>query len=76
MMDIVNNIYHNLERLPSQHKAEVLNFIEYLLFKNDKKLAASQTQRSILELRGLGKHVWQNISVKDYINAERDSWNG
>lgn len=75
-MDIVNNIYHNLERLPSQQKAEVLNFIEYLLFKNDKKLAASQTQRSILELRGLGKHVWQNISVKDYINAERDSWNG
>ncbi|WP_069470584.1 DUF2281 domain-containing protein [Candidatus Marithrix sp. Canyon 246] len=75
-MDIVNNIYHNLERLPSQQKSEVLDFIEYLIFKNDKKLAASQTHRSILELRGLGKHVWQNISVKDYINAERDSWNG
>lgn len=32
--------------------------------------------RSILELRGLGKHLWQDVSVKNYINAERDSWNG
>jgi hypothetical protein len=35
-----------------------------------------KTRRSILELRGLGQQVWQEISVKDYINAERDSWNG
>jgi hypothetical protein len=75
-MDIVNNIYHNLERLPFQQKEEVLDFIKYLIFKNEKQLSESQTQRSILELRGLGKHVWQNISVKEYINAERDSWNG
>jgi len=46
------------------------------IFESDNSLPASQTRRSILELRGLGKQVWQNVSVKDYINAERDSWNG
>ena len=45
-------------------------------FESDNNLPASQKRRSILELRGLGKHVWQKVSVKDYINAERDSWNG
>ena len=30
--------------------------------------------RSILELRGLGKSLWQEVAVSDYLNAERDSW--
>ncbi len=35
-----------------------------------------QTARSIMELRGLGKDIWQNIDVDAYINQERDSWDG
>ncbi|OQY52364.1 MAG: hypothetical protein B6247_17165 [Candidatus Parabeggiatoa sp. nov. 2] len=42
----------------------------------DKQVSQPKTRRSILELRGLGKHLWQDVSVKDYINAERDSWDG
>ncbi len=41
--------------------------------KHKQRLSAN-SQHCILELRGLGKHLWQDISVKDYINAERDSW--
>ncbi|QLE57240.1 hypothetical protein [Nostoc sp. TCL26-01] len=36
----------------------------------------SQPKRSILELRGLGKEVWNGIDAQEYINQERDSWNG
>ena len=32
------------------------------------------TQRSIMELEGLGKEVWQKIDAQEYINQERDSW--
>ncbi len=32
--------------------------------------------RSILELRGLGKSLWQEVSVSDYLQVERDSWHG
>ena len=31
---------------------------------------------SFLELEGLGKEVWQGIDTQEYINQERDSWNG
>jgi hypothetical protein len=33
-------------------------------------------RRSILELRGLGKSLWQAVSVSDYLQVERDSWHG
>lgn len=32
--------------------------------------------RSILELRGKGKQIWQGIDVQKYIDKERASWNG
>ncbi|ABA22932.1 hypothetical protein Ava_3325 [Trichormus variabilis ATCC 29413] len=36
----------------------------------------SQPKRSILELRGLGKEIWNGIDAQEYVNQERDSWNG
>ncbi|XWK88937.1 MAG: hypothetical protein U7127_02400 [Phormidium sp.] len=32
--------------------------------------------RSIMELKGLGKEVWKGIDAQEYVNQERDSWNG
>jgi hypothetical protein len=29
---------------------------------------------SVLELRGLGKEIWQDIDVDEYIRQERASW--
>lgn len=31
-------------------------------------------RRSILELRGLGAHVWKDIDTTKYIQEERDAW--
>jgi hypothetical protein len=31
---------------------------------------------SILDLEGLGKDIWQGIDVQEYIDHERQSWNG
>ena len=31
---------------------------------------------SILELEGLGKEIWEGVDVQEYINRERDSWDG
>lgn len=36
----------------------------------------SKPKRSILELRGLGKEIWNGIDAQEYVNQERDSWNG
>ncbi|MCK5716881.1 MAG: hypothetical protein KAH77_05275 [Thiomargarita sp.] len=94
-MDTVKTISNHVEKLPIKIQMEVLNFVEYLIFKSELKLTSQistqssmitnhdfknkqrvQVHRSILELRGVGKHLWKDISVKDYINTERDSWNG
>ena len=29
---------------------------------------------SLLELRGLGKDLWEGVDIEDYIKRERDSW--
>jgi hypothetical protein len=37
---------------------------------------APKPKHSILELKGLGKEIWQDIEAQEYINQERDSWIG
>jgi hypothetical protein len=32
--------------------------------------------RSLLELQGLGKDVWQGLDVDEHLRRERSSWNG
>jgi len=66
--------YHDLlARLPllsQQQKAELLAMLTCQL-RND-----SGPKRSIMELEGLGKEIWDGIDAQDYVNQERDSWNG
>lgn len=33
-------------------------------------------RRSVLELGGLGKEIWEGVEAKEYIERERASWNG
>lgn len=33
-------------------------------------------KRNILELEGLGKEIWQGTEAQEYVNQERDSWDG
>ncbi len=33
-------------------------------------------KHSIMELRGLGKEIWQGIDADEYVAKERDSWSG
>jgi hypothetical protein len=35
-----------------------------------------QMSRSLRELRGLGKDVWQGVDVDEYLRQERSSWTG
>ena len=35
---------------------------------------AVKSSRSIRELRGLGKDVWNNLDAQEYVNQERSSW--
>jgi hypothetical protein len=36
--------------------------------------ATSSRQRSLTELRGLGKEIWADIDAQDYVDGLRDEW--
>jgi hypothetical protein len=35
---------------------------------------SSQSQRTLLELEGLGEHVWRGVDPDQYVNDLRDEW--
>ncbi len=37
---------------------------------------AQQPRRSLLELQGLGKEIWEGVDVEYYLLQERSSWTG
>ena len=58
-------------RLPLADQMRLLEELTRLV-----RHAAAQSERSILELQGLGKEIWQEIDAQEYVNQERASWNG
>ena len=52
-----------------------LRLVEQLAGKLRQQMAAGKT-RKVTELKGLGKEIWREIDVQQYIDQERDSWNG
>ncbi len=73
----MSNYQDVLEQAKSLTPEEQLKLVEDLssLIRQQVKMTP-KSQRSILELRGLGKEIWQGIDAQEYINQERDSWNG
>ena len=66
---------------------EVLNQIQHLtpdeqfqLLEDLVALVRRQTRmrprRSVLEFKGLGKEMWEGMDAQEYVNRERESWNG
>ncbi len=50
---------------------EQIELMEELIFMLKKRVK----NRSILELKGLGRDVWKGVNVEEYIESERSSWN-
>ncbi|MGD0294615.1 MAG: hypothetical protein ABSB30_12230 [Terracidiphilus sp.] len=64
-----------LQMAESLSLEERLRLIEELKSRTGES-AASEPQHSIMELRGLGKEIWEGIDAQEYVNSERASWNG
>jgi hypothetical protein len=66
------DVLRRAQRLTSTDQLRLLEDLAGILRRQD----VGQKRRSILELQGLGKEVWQDIDPEEYIDRERDSWNG
>ncbi len=66
-----------LVRIQRLDPAEQLRLLEELAALVRSRMASQpQSRRSILELQGLGKEIWQDIDAQEYIDRERASWDG
>jgi dihydroneopterin aldolase len=67
--------YEVLDRVQRLAPADQLRLLEELAALVRRQVMA-QKRRSILELEGLGKEVWQGIDAQEYVDRERASWDG
>ncbi|MDA0735335.1 MAG: hypothetical protein O2909_12205 [Chloroflexi bacterium] len=67
-----------LAKLTTEEEAELETFASFLLARRDLDSIkpAGKQLHSILELRGLGKEIWEGIDAQEYVDQERNSWNG
>jgi plasmid stability protein len=65
-----DEIYERLQTLAKRDHRSVTQEVVHLL---EQATGESKTL-SILELRGLGKELWEGIDPVEYVRAERDSW--
>jgi hypothetical protein len=70
-MTSYQDIRRRVEELTPDEQIRLLEELAVLVHRR-----SSPRPRSILELQGLGKEIWQGIDAQQYVDQERDSWNG
>lgn len=68
------NIEDYIKEIDQLTPDEQLNLIEIILARLKSNLKKKLTEHSIMELQGLGAHIWKNIDAQQYVNKERKSW--
>jgi hypothetical protein len=53
-----------------------LRLMQALLSGVRSEISYESPQHSILELKGVGREIWQNLDVAGYLREERASWDG
>ena len=67
-----DEILSRIQLLPPEDQLQLLADLALML----RNQVTAEPQHSIMELKGLGKEVWQDIDVEKYIEEERNSWDG
>jgi len=67
-----NHLISEIKTLDLSDQIRLLEEMAKLIRKN----TTAPHSRSILELKGKGKEIWEGVNVGKYIDEERASWNG
>lgn len=54
--------------------ADKRRLVDLITRELSESAAEEHRQTSILELRGLGRHLWSDTDATDYVSALRDEW--
>ena len=64
-----------IRSLPVGERLQLLAVVAYdLASENSHDESNKQSRHSIMELHGLGAHIWEAIDPQDYVSKLRDEW--
>lgn len=66
----INNIIHEIESLDYISKINLMSKIVSML----KQPQAKTTSINVTQLKGLGKEIWKDVNIENYISKEREEW--
>lgn len=66
-----NELLTMIQRLDTDEQLRLLEEVAMIVRNKIKP-----KRHNILELRGLGKEVWESVEAQEYVDRERDSWTG
>lgn len=70
-MQTVEEIYQQyIKPLPNKEKLRLLAKVSNDLAETE----IEKPKRSLLELEGLGKEIWEGIDAQEYVNELRNEW--
>ena len=67
-----HEILNQVQRLAPADQLRLLEDLAAII----RQQVTTEPLHSVLEFEGVGEEVWKNINVEEYINQERDSWDG
>lgn len=67
-----NELLNRVSRLETQDQINLLADIAALI----RDTGRPRQRHSIMEFEGLANGLWKNVDIDDYVNRERDSWDG
>jgi hypothetical protein len=65
-----------LQQAKNLNAEEQLKLVAELISVIRNRVIDKSKKRSILDLEGLGKEIWQGIDAQEYVNQERGKCNG
>jgi hypothetical protein len=71
-MATYREIRHQVENLTPDEQFRLLEELIVMV----RRRVFVKSGRSIMELEGLGKEIWNGLDAQEYVDQERASWNG
>jgi hypothetical protein len=68
------DVLNRVQRLTPDEQLRLLEELAALV--RHRVTFVEQPLHSFLELEGLGQEIWGGIDAQEYVNQERESWNG
>ncbi|AFW93477.1 MULTISPECIES: hypothetical protein [Nostocales] len=72
----MSNYQELLQQAKNLTAEEQLKLVAELISVVRNRVIDKSKKRSILDLEGLGKEIWQGIDAQEYVNQERGKCNG